>query len=138
MIEARNFLNSVRDIERTIRNLEKELEILRRDIDGLGAMDYSRFRVSGGVPSDIADTVSKLEKLERAIVNEKCHLATVRAEVIAIINKLERPEHKEVLIGRYIENKVWDDILPGFARPSKMRLHREALEAFEILMYSCD
>lgn len=63
--EALSYLKPIKFIELQIQSTKRELKRLNSDITTIGAVDYSKDRISGGEVKGLADSVAKLVDTER-------------------------------------------------------------------------
>ena len=91
--------------------MESELKKLRSDICNLRATDYSKDKISGGQPMDIADKVIRVIDEKDKITAEWNTLLLLRNEARGYINTIQDYRIRHVLIERYIDCRAWDYIL---------------------------
>lgn len=130
---AKEYLNRVRSIEAELRNKESRLAKFRQDILTLQSIDYGKDRVDGGVSMDMADKIAKIETLEQQVNDEWDELIYKREEAAQLIEQLENPKYKGVLIERYINCKSWEKIAVelNYSWKGMFKVHGQALKEFE-------
>ena len=104
-------------------------------LDGIRAIVYDGIHVSGGVSRDVADGIDALEKKKIEICNEWVRLVNKRAQVQAIVARMAKQEHKDLLTERYINCKRWEDVARTMNYDQRwlFRLHEKAIKEFEKL-----
>ena len=133
IMTAKEYLNRVRSIEAELRNKESRLAKFRQDILTLQSIDYGKDRVDGGVPMDMADKIAKIETLEQQVNDEWDELIYKREEAAQLIEQLENPKYKGVLIERYINCKSWEKIAVelNYSWNGLFKIHGKALREFQ-------
>lgn len=127
-------LESLRDIRIRLRKLERDIKELNAKLYSLRSIDYSKERLTGGEPRDLADQICKYnEKIEQAR-NEWKRLDAYADAVDAMINKVKSEKLRALLHERYVNCGSWEQVaeVVGVSRQwVDKRLHHQALKEFE-------
>lgn len=131
---SRECLESLRDIQIRLRKLERDIKELRGKLYSLRAIDYSKERLTGGEPSDLADQICKYnEKVEQAREEWK-RLDAYSDAVDAMIRQVKSEKLRALLHERYVNCGSWEQVaeVVGVSRQwVDKRLHPRALKEFE-------
>ncbi|WP_337556410.1 DUF1492 domain-containing protein [Acidaminococcus intestini] len=130
---GRALLEEVKHARQHLNVLKDELREQRSMLDGIRAIVYDGIHVSGGVSRDVADGIDALERKKLEICNEWVRLVNKRAQVQALIARMTKQEHKDLLIERYINCKRWEDVSRAMNYDQRwlFRLHEKAIKEFE-------
>lgn len=131
-MDAKEYLQSIRDIDRQLRVREREWQSLRRDIYSLQSLDYSKDVVSGGRPTWLDDKIARLVDALEEIKAEWDVLIDRRQKARALIRKLPDVTEQTVLIERYILARSWEQIAfdLGVTWRHAWRVHERAFKKF--------
>lgn len=131
---AKECLEGLRDMRIRLRRLERDIKELREKLYGIKAVDYSKERVTGGEPSDLADQIGLYnEKLEQS-KREWKQLDVYIDAVDALINQIKSEQLRVLLHERYVNGGSWEEVayVVGVSREwIRKRMHRDALKEFE-------
>lgn len=134
---AARWLERVRALGIRVRVLESEIAELRADAEGLGAMDYTRERVSMSAPGDrMADIAARIFERLDDLVDERREYEGERARARGCIDALENPMHRDVLVMRFLNGERWSAIADalGVKLPTVYAWRRDALDAlFDVM-----
>lgn len=109
-MNAKEYLEYVRSLDIRLRMKDAQISQLQRDICCIRALDYTKYRISGGSPVDISDKIARLDELIREANDEWDELIAERERANAHIRKLESIKQQEVLTRRFIYNEKWEVI----------------------------
>lgn len=131
---ARECLNGLRDMHIRLRRLERDIKEIRAKLYSLRAIDYSKERVTGGEPSDLAEQIAHFNaKLEQA-QEEWRRLVAYSDAVDAMISRIPSKNLQALLHERYVNAGSWEQVaeVVGVSRQwVNRRMHLEALKEFE-------
>lgn len=141
---AKEYLNRLRSIDMDLRAKEKLKERLFADICTLRATDYSANRVSGGIATDIADKIARVEDLRARINAEWDRLIDLRHEAYGYISQVASAKQRQLLIKRYLLDEAWEVIAAEWTTesPDKRgcswqnlhKIHKQALAAMQKIL----
>ena len=96
---------------------------------------YSAVGKGGGKPgknkSKVEDCVCKIADIEESLRNDMDELIGLKEKLMRIIDKIDVPEYKSLLINRYVCGKTWEQVAEsmGYSYVHIVnRLHPRALE----------
>lgn len=131
---ARECLNGLRDMHIRLRRLERDIKEIRAKLYSLRAIDYSKERVTGGEPSDLAEQIAHFNaKLEQA-QEEWRKLVAYGDAVDAMISRIPSKNLQALLHERYVNAGSWEQVaeVVGVSRQwVDRRMHPKALKEFE-------
>ena len=134
---AARWLERVRALGIRVRVLESEIAERRADAEGLGAMDYTRERVSTSPSGDrMAEVASRIFERLDDLVDERREYEGERARARGCIDVLENPMHRDVLVMRFLNGERWSAIADalGVKLPTVYAWRRDALDAlFDVM-----
>lgn len=131
-MNVKAWLNRAKNIDREINHLVEE-------------RDKEYARLISITPSYTADTVQsskdphkfdRLAEYKEEIDRQIDNLLAVKTEIITGIAKLEDGRHREILMGRYIENLTFEEIAVRihYSYKQTCRLHGRALLKMEVII----
>ena len=129
---AKDYFAQIRKTDRLIARLKSTVATLR---SGLTSQSYELKPdkvQSSGSKNPIEDAMTKILDLEDKIQARIVELATMRNEAFSMIKNVPDLDQQNILIGRYIQLKEWDDIAVelNFSTKWVLELHGKALLAF--------
>lgn len=135
MSEAEEYLNTIRRLDVRLRVKEHERKRLEDDICSLSAIDYSNSHVAGGKPLDISDKIARLDDIIRRANEEWDAFIDRRAEAASLIEQIEDPDQRDVLMGYYVWCFGWADVMAdiGVGKTKLFELKRDAMSRFEVI-----
>lgn len=135
MSEAEEYLNTIRRLDARLRVKEHERKRLEDDICSLSAIDYSNSHVAGGKPLDISDKIARLDDIIRRANEEWDAYIDRRAEAASLIEQIEDPDQRDVLMGYYVWCFGWADVMAdiGVGKTKLFELKRDAMSHFEVI-----
>ncbi|MDE6357917.1 MAG: hypothetical protein K2L15_04940 [Eubacteriales bacterium] len=121
-------LNIIRECNKMISILEKELKQKRKEIDAFNTT-YNEIRANI-INSMTEHKVLSIIKLEEDIQSYKEKRDKAIVEIREIINKLDDEIHRKLLELRYIDCMDWKDIteIIGYSKRYTLKKHAKALK----------
>ena len=138
--QAAGWLEKVRGMGARVSALEAEIEDLRARAEGLGAVDYTRERVSRSARSDA--TAEAAQRLFDALERHADELTTwleARMRARSCLDGLRDEEGRAVLVRHYFVGETWREVAGamGLAESSVYRLRDDALcDLYDLMPYS--
>ena len=103
---ARQYLEPIKMVQMRINSLKEDLKNLQDDVCTIGAIDYSKERLSGGgTPSGLDMQIIRLENKRSAVNKEIGRLIDERENAAEIINLCTAGKENILLIREYIDGK---------------------------------
>lgn len=130
--QAKDYFAQIRKTDRLIQRLKGTVATLR---SGLTSQSYElkpdKVQTSGP-KNPLESTMIKIVDLESQITARIDELATMRNETFSMIKNVPDLDQQNILIGRYIQLKEWDDIAHelNFSPKWVLKLHGKALLEF--------
>lgn len=135
--QAREYLKPIRWYDIRIQSLKERIDQLEGDLLSLGAVDYSKERLSGGgTPTGLESGVAALVDAKEKAQKEISQLVVKREQAVSVINKLPFIEWREVLTNTYIIGNP-DTITArrmNYSVPRIEQLRKQALMKFGEIM----
>ena len=130
--QANDYFAQIRKTDRLIQRLKGTVATLR---SGLTSQSYELKPdkvQSSGAKNPLESTMIKILDLERQITARIDELATMRNDTFSMIKNVPDLDQQNILIGRYIQLKEWDDIAAELSFSPKwvLKLHGKALLEF--------
>ena len=130
--QAKDYFAQIRKTDRLIQRLKGTVATLR---SGLTSQSYELKPdkvQSSGAKNPLEITMIKILDLERQITARIDELATMRNDTFSMIKNVPDLDQQNILIGRYIQLKEWDDIAAELSFSPKwvLKLHGKALLEF--------
>ena len=130
--QAKDYFAQIRKTDRLIQRLKGTVATLR---SGLTSQSYELKPdkvQSSGAKNPLESTMIKILDLERQITARIDELATMRNDTFSMIKNVPDLDQQNILIGRYIQLKNWDDIAAELSFSPKwvLKLHGKALLEF--------
>lgn len=130
--QAKDYFAQIRKTDRLIQRLKGTVATLR---SGLTSQSYELKPdkvQSSGAKNPLESTMIKILDLERQITARIDELATMRNDTFSMIKNVSDLDQQNILIGRYIQLKEWDDIAAELSFSPKwvLKLHGKALLEF--------
>ena len=125
---AKDYLKDIRKLDLEIQTLQDQISLLRKNAEGLRAMELSDMP-KGGKGKDLSDYVAEIADLQMVCVQHVSELIMKKQEAIERIMSIDGSELRNVLLLRYIQCKEWDEIADKLQYNLRtiFRLHGEAL-----------
>ena len=130
--QAKDYFAQIRKTDRLIQRLKGTVATLR---SGLTSQSYELKPdkvQSSGAKNPLESNMIKILDLERQITARIDELATMRNDTFSMIKNVPDLDQQNILIGRYIQLKEWDDIAAesSFSPKWVLKLHGKALLEF--------
>lgn len=116
--------------------MKKKCIVVREKLEGLNYVNYLISDMEKALERD-RETYKNfphfIELVEMDTKKSIEELEEQKQAALAIIDKLDNPLKKRILMERYINGKTWEEVseLVSYAKTSTFRLHGEALEELE-------
>ena len=135
---AKDYLKDIRKLDLEIQTLQEQISLLRKNAEGLRAMELSDMP-KGGKGKDLSDYVAEIADLQMVCVQHVSELIMKKQEAIERIMSIDGSELRNVLLLRYIQCKEWDEIADKLQYNLRtiFRLHGEALKEFGEVDSNC-
>ena len=135
---AKDYLKDIRKLDLEIQTLQEQISLLRKNAEGLRAMELSDMP-KGGKGKDLSDYVAEIADLQMVYVRHVSELIMKKQEAIERIMGIDGSELRNVLLLRYIQCKEWDEIADKLQYNLRtiFRLHGEALKEFGDVVSNC-
>ena len=135
---AKDYLKDIRKLDLEIQTLQEQISLLRKNAEGLRAMELSDMP-KGGKGKDLSDYVAEIADLQVVCVQHVSELIMKKQEAIERIMSIDGSELRNVLLLRYIQCKEWDEIADKLQYNLRtiFRLHGEALKEFDDAVSNC-
>ena len=120
---AKDYFSQIRKTDRLIQRLTDTVNTLR---SGLTSQSYEL------KPDTLGETIAKIMSLEDDINTRIDELVTMKKEAFSMISKVPDLDQQNVLVGRYIQLKKWEDLAAEFEYTTQwlFEIHGKALLAF--------
>lgn len=132
---AKEYFSQFRKIDKLILRLKTTRANLRSSLD-LQSVNLTPDKVqTSGTKDQIGETVAKIADLESELSKRIDELVNLKAKTFQLINRLPDLDQQNVLVGRYIDRKEWDEIAAelGYSEPWIYKIHGKALISFGYL-----
>lgn len=135
---AKDYLKDIRKLDLEIQTLQEQISLLRKNAEGLRAMELSDMP-KGGKGKDLSDYVAEIADLQTVCVQHVSELIMKKQEAIERIMSVDGSELRNVLLLRYIQCLEWDEIADRLQYNLRtiFRLHGEALKEFGEVDSNC-
>jgi len=133
---AKEYLQSIHNIQKRIDRLENLRQSIRADLYSIGSpaghMDADKVQTS--ISGDkMIKLVAKVDKIERDIISEIDRLTIIKGRMLRQIERVPNENYRQLLYDRYILCQRWEKI--ALDRDTGVRwiyrMHGKALNAFE-------
>lgn len=130
--QAKEYFAQIRKTDRLIHRLDSTIATLRSSLTSTGSqLKQDKVQTSG--PKDtLGETIAKIMSLEDDINTRIDELVTMKKETFSMISKVPDLDQQNVLVGRYIQLKKWEDLAAEFEYTTQwlFEIHGKALLAF--------
>ena len=130
--QAKEYFAQIRKTDRLIQRLTDTVNTLR---SGLTSQSYKlkpdKVQTSGAKDT-LGETIVKIMSLEEDINARIDELVSMKQEAFTMINRIPDLDQQNILIGRYIQLKKWEDISEelNYSMQWVFELHGKGLLAF--------
>ena len=134
---ASNYLKKIKLSTLEIQSAKRELQRLRSDITSLGAIDYSKDRVSGGgAPEGLESSIAKMVDSEARCLEKTNDLIILREDARKLIDSLDCVIGKIILMQEYVNGMSFKGVVSfvGLSKSQTQLYKREALEQLGTLI----
>lgn len=130
--QAKEYFAQIRKTDRLINRLDSTIATLRSSLTSTGSqLKQDKVQTSG--PKDtLGETIVKIMSLEEDINTRIDELVSMKKEAFSMISKIPDLDQQNVLVGRYIQLKKWEDLAAEFEYTTQwlFEIHGKALLAF--------
>lgn len=132
-MRAKDYLRNLQLIRRKKEQSEGQLERLRESMSLLEGIRYDRDKVQTSASNNQMDGIIKLVDAEREYEHDLLLYTETEKRIVAEINSLENADYIDVLYGRYVDGKSFEEISCDIYRSyyRTCHIHGEALMEFE-------
>lgn len=134
-MDTRTYLETMKNIDRRIKNKIDEARRWREAALGKSSQDYSKERVQTSPTKDMmAQAVVNALECERVASNMAMRLIKVKSQIISQLDNMEDELYYNLLHGYYIEGKTYTQLAADedFSYRNVKRKFEDALSAFEV------
>lgn len=131
---AKEYLSRIPKLNRLISQLFETVKSMKRDLVRFpSATDPDKVSVSSGPKDPVAASVAQLVDLEREFCRYIEELSQHKKTAYRIIRQLPDLDWQMVLLGRYFQEKSWQEIAQAANHQERWakRKHEQALNAFQ-------
>ena len=130
--QAKDYFVQIRKTDRLIRRLTDTAFTLRSSLTSQSYELSPDKAKTSGPKRTLEETIAKLVDLEADINRRIDGLVDRKQEAFAMINRIADLDQQNILIGRYIQLKKWEDIACElhFSMRQVHRIHRKGLLDF--------
>lgn len=123
--KAVEYLQPVKSVETQIESIKKEINLLRLNMTTIGAIDYSKDRVSGGgTPQGLDGSVAKFLDVVAERNKRIDELTDLKCDAIRRIDALDEKQGAIILRYEFILNNSTDDALKMIGNYSERQAKR--------------
>lgn len=123
--KAVEYLQPVKLVETQIKSIEKEINLLRCNMTTIGAIDYSKDRVSGGgTPQGLDGSMAKFLDIVAERNKRIDELTDLKCDAIRRIDALDEKQGAIILRYEFILNNSTDDALKMIGKYSERQAKR--------------
>ena len=137
IMTAKEFLRRTFKISKEIDELENRIKETRASYMSPRAIQYNDMPKAHG-NSDLSDYYARVEIYVNMLLDKEKELVGVHADIMLMVDRLEDPDERRVLMLRYIDRKTWIQI--ACAIPCSERavyyLHGRALRHLDEILQS--
>lgn len=130
--KAKEYFAQIRKTDRLIQRLDSTVATLRSSLTSQNyELNPNKVQTSG--PKDtLSETIAKIVDFEADINARIDELVAMKQEAFNLINKVPDLDQQNVLVGRYIQMKQWEDIAVefNFSTQWMFEIHGKGLIAF--------
>ena len=131
---AKEYLGEIRRLTGVIEELERSMEILQDDIEGIKGIQYDKDKVMTSASGDaMLNKIIRLEQLSEEIGDTMIERAKKRAQITTQITLMANRNYMQLLFKRYVEFKKFEQIAieMNYSYEYVRELHGQALGEFE-------
>ena len=130
--QAKEYFAQIRKTDRLINRLDSTIATLRSSLTSTGSQLKQDKVQTSGPKNSLEETICKIDELERTINARIDELVSMKQEAFTMINRIPDLDQQNILIGRYIQLKKWEDISEelNYSMQWVFELHGNGLLAF--------
>lgn len=130
--QAKEYFAQIRKTDRLIHRLDSTIATLRSSLTSTGSQLKQDKVQTSGPKNTLEETVAKIVDLEADINRRIDELVDMKQEAFTMINRIPDLDQQNILIGRYIQLKKWEDLAAEFEYTTQwlFEIHGKALLAF--------
>lgn len=130
--QAKEYFAQIRKTDRLINRLDSTIATLRSSLTSTGSQLKQDKVQTSGPKNTLEETIAKIMSLEDDINTRIDELVTMKKEAFSMISKVPDLDQQNVLVGRYIQLKKWEDLAAEFEYTTQwlFEIHGKALLAF--------
>ena len=129
---AKEYFAQIRKTDRLIQRLTDTVNTLRSSLTSQNYELKSDKVQTSGPKNTLEETITKIIDLEADINRRIDELVSMKQEAFTMINRIPDLDQQNILIGRYIQLKKWEDISEelNYSMQWVFELHGKGLLAF--------
>lgn len=108
--QAKEYFAQIRKTDRLINRLDSTIATLRSSLTSTGSQLKQDKVQTSGPKNTLEETITKIIDLEADINRRIDELVSMKQEAFTMINRIPDLDQQNILIGRYIQLKKWEDI----------------------------
>ena len=130
--QAKEYFAQIRKTDRLINRLDSTIATLRSSLTSTGSQLKQDKVQTSGPKNTLEETITKIIDLEADINRRIDELVSMKQEAFTMISKVPDLDQQNVLVGRYIQLKKWEDLAAEFEYTTQwlFEIHGKALLAF--------
>ena len=130
--QAKEYFAQIRKTDRLIHGLDSTIATLRSSLTSTGSQLKQDKVQTSGPKNTLEETITKIIDLEAKINARIDELVSMKQEAFTMISKVPDLDQQNVLVGRYIQLKKWEDLAAEFEYTTQwlFEIHGKALLAF--------
>ena len=130
--QAKEYFAQIRKTDRLINRLDSTIVTLRSSLTSTGSQLKQDKVQTSGPKNTLEETITKIIDLEADINRRIDELVSMKQEAFTMINRIPDLDQQNILIGRYIQLKKWEDISEelNYSMQWVFELHGKGLLAF--------
>lgn len=130
--QAKEYFAQIRKTDRLIHRLDSTIATLRSSLTSTGSQLKQDKVQTSGPKNTLEETITKIIDLEAKINARIDELVSMKQEAFSMISKIPDLDQQNVLVGRYIQLKKWEDLAAEFEYTTQwlFEIHGKALLAF--------
>lgn len=129
---AKDYFSQIRKTDRLIQRLTDTVNTLRSSLTSQSYELKPDKVQTSGPKNTLEETITKIIDLEAKINARIDELVSMKQEAFTMINRIPDLDQQNILIGRYIQLKKWEDISEelNYSMQWVFELHGKGLLAF--------
>ena len=130
--QAKEYFAQIRKTDRLIHRLDSTIATLRSSLTSTGSQLKQDKVQTSGPKNTLEETITKIIALEDDINARIDELVDMKKDAFNRIGKIPDLDQQNVLIGRYIQMKKWEDLAAEFEYTTQwlFEIHGKALLSF--------